>query len=86
MHDLLNRKVRIFHMIRHGDESGVSGVGLVLDGVVFRDGTCVVRWCTKKAPSSTAIYRSYREFRDIHIDRHPTNKTQIVWEKEQDSR
>lgn len=81
MDRLLHQGVRIFYIVRHGDESKVSGVGRVLDGVIFPDGTCVVRWCTKKAPSSTAIYKNFKEFKDIHIDRHPTNKTEIIWEK-----
>jgi len=68
--------MEIFKIIREGDESGVSGLGHVLDGVIFDDGTCVVRWRTKLP--STAIYPSFKDFKAIHIDAHPENKTIIM--------
>jgi len=64
-------------MIRNGDESGVSGTGLVLEGVVFSDGQTVIRWCVKDKPNSTAIYPTFEDFKLIHIDSHPTNGTEL---------
>ena len=72
--------MKTFYIIRHADESGVSGVGRVLDGVVFPDGTTVIRWCVENQPSSTAIYPTYKDFKHIHVDAHPDNKTEIIFE------
>ncbi|OGZ58529.1 MAG: hypothetical protein A3F94_02380 [Candidatus Spechtbacteria bacterium RIFCSPLOWO2_12_FULL_38_22] len=72
-----NDKPRIFTIIRKEDESGVSGRGRVLDGVVFTDGKTVVNWRSDKP--SIAVYGSFEEFKKIHIDSHPKNKTEIVW-------
>lgn len=69
--------IRIFDMIRHGDESGTSGTGLVLSGVIFPDGTVTVRWSTEGNPNSTVVYDSFDDFKAIHIDAHPTNKTEL---------
>ena len=70
---------RPFYMVRPYDESGVSGTGKVLDGVVFPDGTTVIRWCVKEMPNCTAIYDSYSAFKRIHIESHPDNRTEIYW-------
>ena len=66
-------------MIRHADASGVSGVGRVLDGVVFADGQTVVRWRVDGKPLSTEIYAAFADFALIHVDSHPSNATEIIW-------
>ena len=38
--------VKTFAMIRHADESGVSGTGRVLDGVVWHNGATTIMWRT----------------------------------------
>ena len=35
---------RLFQVVREADITGVSGTGVVADGVEFPDGTAVVRW------------------------------------------
>lgn len=35
---------RRFRMVRKDDVSGISGTGIVAEGVQFSDGTTVVRW------------------------------------------
>ena len=67
-------------MIRNADESGVSGTGHVLDGVVFHTGQVVVCWRSDR--SSIATYQSYDDFKTLHIDSHPTNLTEILWDDE----
>lgn len=71
--------MKTFIMIRKGDESGVSGIGHVLDGVEFENGQVVVSWLT--GYNSIGVYPSFEEFRKIHIDSHPTNETSIEWRK-----
>lgn len=36
--------MRTFKVIRTEDVSGVSGIGVVAEGVVFPSGICVVEW------------------------------------------
>ncbi len=66
-----------FHMVRHGDETGVSGTGVVLDGAVFPTGVCIVVW--RGATPCTQIWDSFAAFKRVHIDPHPDNKTEIQW-------
>lgn len=36
--------MRIFHLVRTEDVSGVSGLGTIAEGVEFHDGQCVLSW------------------------------------------
>lgn len=71
--------MKLFHIIRKHDESGVSGTGNVLQGVVFDEGTTVVQWLVE--PYGLGFYDSFEDFKKVHIDSHPSNETEIVWEK-----
>lgn len=77
----MNKEIKTFYIIRNHDESNISGTGKVLNGVVFPDGVTVIRWCSKNknASPSTAIYDSFEDFKYYHIDCHPTNETEIVF-------
>lgn len=66
--------MRRFHLNRKSDESGVSGVGIVAEGVVFTDGTVVLRWVTQF--KSTTIYSSIEECEKIHGH---GGLTEIIW-------
>lgn len=55
---------RIFKVMRDTDVTGVSGAGHVADGVVFGDGTTVLRW--RSEHRSTAVYSSYEDMVTIH--------------------
>jgi hypothetical protein len=56
--------IRRFWLDRSEDPTGVSGTGIVAEGVVFSDGSCAMRWLTEV--SSTAIYSSLDAVRRIH--------------------
>lgn len=71
--------MKTFEMTRAADESGVSGTGKVLEGVVFRGGKTVVQWCVEGKPNSTVVYDSFEDFKYIHVDSHPTNGTEFIW-------
>ena len=64
MSDLLASSPRLFHLVRAEDESGVSGTGVVAEGIEFTDGTCALRWLTPTA--STALYASTEDVTTIH--------------------
>lgn len=57
-------KFKRFHLQRDIDETGVSGTGLVAEGVQFRDGVAVMRWCVNPARSTT-VYASTEELLNI---------------------
>lgn len=75
-------KPRIFTLIRHVDESGISGTGRVLDGVVFHTGQVVVCWRSDLNPdhpgfSSLAIYPSWDAFVHVHVHPHAPGTAEI---------
>lgn len=69
--------IQIFKMIRNDDESGISGTGVVLQGVLWPDGHVDMQWISD-TPSEVR-FNSWKEFKHIHIDMHPVNNTEIVW-------
>lgn len=71
--------MKTFALIRGSDESGVSGIGKVLEGVVFSDGVTAIRWCVEGQRNSTALYESFEHFMAIHVDSHPSNESKIAW-------
>lgn len=58
------RELRLFKLVRHEDVTGVSGTGVVGEGVQFSDGRCVMRWTTQL--SSIALYDSIQDVLCIH--------------------
>jgi hypothetical protein len=81
------REARKFSVIRNNDESGVSGTGRILDGVIFHNGVTAICWRTDVEGaahgwSSLGIYPNYLAFYFIHIKSHPTNGTVVVFEGE----
>lgn len=85
MEDVLGRLERsnetyAFTLIRHSDESGISGVGRVLDGIIFHTGQVVVCWrsdVNNNEFSSITTYPSWEAFEHIHIAPHPDEQTEI---------
>lgn len=67
--------MRRFFLMRHEDETGVSGVGVVAEGVLFTNGKAVVSWLT--ATTSVAVYDSMKIVEAIHGHK---GKTEVVWE------
>ncbi len=56
--------IRVFHIVRDEDESGVSGTGLVAEACEFSDGTVIVRW--RGDQPSTNIYNNFKQVENIH--------------------
>lgn len=56
--------MRLFDLVRDEDETGISGTGLVAEGVVFNDGVVAMRWLTDFR--STGIYSSIEDVQRIH--------------------
>lgn len=53
-----------FWLERVRDDSGVSGVGRVAEGIVFSNGWCAMTWLTEH--TSVAFYQSLRDIEEIH--------------------
>jgi hypothetical protein len=53
-----------FHLRRIVDDSGVSGIGVVAEGVVFEHGMTVLHWLG--GISSITIYANIDEMMKIH--------------------
>lgn len=69
-----DNEMRRFVLNRVEDFSGVSGTGIVAEGVELSNGQCVLRWRTKH--SSLCIYNSILELELIHGHE---GRTKVVW-------
>lgn len=66
--------LRRFELHRHEDETGISGTGVIAEGISFSDGTAALRWKSKL--KSTAVYGSMDDVEKIHGH---DGKTEIVY-------
>jgi hypothetical protein len=69
--------MRRFHLQRDEDTSGVSGTGVVAEGIQFTDGHCALRWLSDTA--STVLYDSVGDLIAVHGHE---GRTQVVWTDE----
>ena len=67
--------MRRFELHRDVDVSGVSGVGVVAEGVAFSDGTSVVRWIVGDH-HSTVVWADVESVVAIHGH---NGATRLVW-------
>jgi hypothetical protein len=72
--------MRRFQLIRHIDESGVSGTGIVAEGVEFSNGWAAMTWLTQY--SSIAFYPSMEYVQQIHGH---GGKTEVHWLDDDDT-
>ncbi len=72
--------MRRFTMRREFDASGVSGTGLVLEGVQFSTGVVVIHWLTPPPRGSISVFDSLDQFLSIHVQPHPDNVTCLTFE------
>ncbi|MFI0739327.1 hypothetical protein ACH4PU_14745 [Streptomyces sp. NPDC021100] len=61
---MVPRFPRPFLLRRAIDHTGVSGVGIVAEGVLFTDGTAALRW--RGAHASTVIWASLDDALAVH--------------------
>ena len=58
--------MRRFELVRETDVSGVSGTGVVAQGVVFWDGAAAMRWLEPVGHQSTSFYTDIEDVTAIH--------------------
>lgn len=69
--------MRTFILYRVTDVSGISGTGVVAEGVQFSDGVCAMRWMTDTA--TTTVFASVQDVESIHGH---DGATKIIFEDE----
>ena len=69
--------LRTFQLHRAADVSGLSGTGIVADGVVFPDGRCAYRWRDGVAAVATTVMADRIE--DVEALHGHEGRTRIVW-------
>ena len=72
--------IRTFTVCRINDESGVSGTGVVIEGITLATGQCVVHWLYPPPRGGIAIFDSMSDFVKVHIEPHPANQTIITYQ------
>ena len=77
---LAPRGIRAFTVFRREDESGVSGDGIVIEGVELATGQCIVHWLFPPPRGGIAVFDSMDDFIKVHIAPHPSNKTIITFQ------
>jgi hypothetical protein len=68
---------RVFYLYRYDDVSGVSGTGLVAEGVLFSTGKVALTWRT--GLSSVTVYDSLKIAKDIHTHK---GKSDFFWQED----
>lgn len=74
------RGIRTFTVARKVDETGVSGVGVIIEGVEYATGQVVVHWLFPPPRGGIAIFDSLGDFLKVHVHPHPVNETIITFE------
>tara|TARA_B110000211_G_C13599459_1_gene344010 strand:- start:69 stop:449 length:381 start_codon:yes stop_codon:yes gene_type:complete len=77
---LAPRGIQSFTVYRTDDETGVSGEGIVIEGVRMATGQCVIHWLYPPPRGGIAIFDSMDDFVKVHIKPHPMNKTIITFD------
>lgn len=67
--------MRTFELHRDEDETGISGTGVVAEGVEFSDGKVVIRWIVGEH-RSTVVWDYIEAVEAIHGH---NGKTRLVW-------
>jgi len=77
---LAPRGIRTFTVYRDDDEGGISGTGVIIEGVKLASGQAVIHWLYPPPRGGIAIFDSMDDFIKVHILSHPANKTIITYE------
>ena len=77
---LAPRGIQTFTVYRTEDETGVSGDGIVIEGVTLATGQCIVHWLYPPPRGGIAIFDSMNDFIKVHIQPHPSNRTIITYD------
>lgn len=73
---------RKFDLVRRKDVTGISGTGVVAEGVQFSDGTVVMRWLNTSSSRegvkpTTVVHEDIRSVVELHGH---GSSTYVLWE------
>ena len=77
---LAPRGIQSFTVYRTDDETGVSGDGIVIEGVRLATGQCIIHWLYPPPRGGIAIFESMDDFIKVHILPHLANRTIITFD------
>ena len=77
---LAPRGIRSFTVCRQYDETGISGEGVIIEGIVLASGHCIIHWLFPPPRGGIAIFDSLEDFLKVHVKPHPQNKPIITFE------
>ena len=77
---LAPRGILSFTVCRQHDQTGVSGEGVIIEGIVLASGHCIIHWLFPPPRGGIAIFDSLEDFLKVHVKPHPENKTIITFE------
>ena len=77
---LAPRGIQSFTVFRTEDETGVSGEGIVIEGVRLATGQCIIHWLYPPPKGGIAIFDSMDDFIKVHILPHIANRTIITFD------
>ena len=77
---LASQGIRTFTIYRGHDQTGVSGEGIVIEGIKLATGQAVVHWLYPPPRGGIAIFDSMSDFVKVHIEPHPANQTIITYQ------
>jgi len=60
----INKAAKLFRLNRKVDDTGVSGTGIVAEGVKFSDGKVAIRWTSEH--KSTTVFDSMKDLKKVH--------------------
>lgn len=69
--------MRRFVLLRHTDVTGVSGTGIVAEGVVFSDGAVAVRW--PSGTPCTSVWNDVNDVNDVRMIHGHSGRTVVRW-------
>ncbi|MAF44013.1 MAG: hypothetical protein CMI54_07620 [Parcubacteria group bacterium] len=72
--------IRTFTVCRQQDTTGVSGDGVIIEGVLLGTGQCIVHWLFPPPRGGVAIFDSMEDFLKVHVLPHPENETIITYQ------
>jgi hypothetical protein len=70
----MSLKIKTFHLMRHTDHSGLSGIGIVAVGVVWPNGKAHMQWTSFRA--SFEIHENVENLMEIHGH---NGSTELIW-------
>lgn len=65
-----------FYLYRQHDETGISGTGVIAEGVRFSSGKCVIQWCVPGMPQSVSVFDGILDIAMIHGH---NGSTLVMW-------